>query len=80
MATAEEEPFVYRYDPQPAPDSLFGDTPGVTRVYRYIWSGKPGPALVQTMAAIVGGDGEIVLEPVGELEACEVVDDGTADG
>lgn len=81
MPSPEEEPLVFHYDPSPAPDSIFGDAPGVTRGYRYVWSGEPGPALVQTVAAIVGEDGEVVLVPTGEFEECTVVDDtGDADG
>lgn len=69
-----DEPLVFHYDPDHNPYALLGDEPGATPAYLYVWSGAPGPAKVVRVIALTGDDGEVVIEPVGELEDCQVID------
>lgn len=64
---------VYRYDPRPAPAQPFEE--GVTTGYQVMWSGRPGPARLRPVAMLVDEDGHVVVEPTGEWQDTNVVDD-----
>lgn len=63
---------VFYYAPEPARPLL---EEGVTTAWLVKWTGEPGPARRREVAALVDGEGNVSVEPVGDWVDCDVVDD-----
>lgn len=72
-AVSENERPVYRYDPRPASPQPLKE--GVTTGYEVLWSGAPGPAMLRPVAVLVDEDGHVTLEPTGDWQNTNVIDD-----